>query len=502
MDLDRVVVAPNPAVSLQNEFISRPISLEFAPETPPQVRTRLSYSFRVFAAIYSHPVNDSPTENSIRCFYGRSPSSDANSFHIPALYRNTIPGHEKRAGCSRVKYAGEDFYLSFGIDAAAGNPDWLGEIFQWLSSNYEAGIAARDDIGRIPYSATVFDREGISPHIPRANLLMAWLENAIRNGGAAEALPRAPSPVPGIDHLVVSSHDIDFSFTGRTSAAKRLIKNMGLAIQLYRSVAYFAENFGMLLELLAGKRVGDYIPRVLDAEEKLDFRSTLFVVARNGHRRDPNYRLEHLLPQIREASRRGFSIGLHGSYRSIIEARNLADEALLLQEALGNVPCANRQHWLRFDEHNNLFAQLKLSKLKCDATLGFPDRIGFRNGASFAFPPYDFVTEKAHDFLELPLALMDGSLAATSRTLRQHPQLLADEVLTNSRKYGWGGISVLWHNPIEPLSVPTAINRVFWNCASKQKEHNEKWMSVEQFLAACLPRYQRAGLLESVSIDS
>jgi hypothetical protein len=156
---------------------------------------------------------------------------------------------------------------------------------------------------------------------------------------------------------------------------------------------------------------------------------------------------------------------------------------------------------LRFDKHEKLFTQLKLARVKSDSTLGFPDHIGFRNGASFAFPPYDFENERHHDFLEIPLAIMDGSLAATSRALGQEPQMLAEEVLTNSRKYGWGGISVLWHNPIEPLSVPSAINQVFWNCAGQQREQKESWMSVDQFLAACLPRYQSAGLMKEVSLD-
>jgi hypothetical protein len=300
---------------------------------------------------------------------------------------------------------------------------------------------------------------------------------------------------------VVCSHDIDFYFTDRVSAAIRVIKNMGLAFQLYRSFSYFTENCKMLLALLGGKRVGDFLPRLLDSIEREGFRSTLFAVARRGHRRDPGYRLEHLLPRLRDASRRGFPAGLHGSYRSVIEDQALAEEARAFRDVLGVTLIANRQHWLRFDKHEKLFTQLKLARVKSDSTLGFPDHIGFRNGASFAFPPYDFENEGPHDFLEIPLAIMDGSLATTSRALGQEPQMLAEEVLANSRKYGWGGMSVLWHNPIEALSVPKAINQVFWNCASQQREHRESWMSVDQFLAASLPRYQSAGLMQGVTLD-
>jgi hypothetical protein len=85
--------------------------------------------------------------------------------------------------------------------------------------------------------------------------------------------------------------------------------------------------------------------------------------------------------------------------------------------------------------------------------------------------------------------------------LKERPQQLADEVLGESRKRGWGGIAVLWHNPIEPLSVPAEINRVFWSCAQKQQEFREKWMSLDQFLSCCAARFQQAGLFDGVRVD-
>jgi hypothetical protein len=156
---------------------------------------------------------------------------------------------------------------------------------------------------------------------------------------------------------------------------------------------------------------------------------------------------------------------------------------------------------LRFGEHRVLFGEIERAGLACDSTLGFSEAVGFRNGASFAFPPYDFALEKPHGFLEIPLVLMDGGLEATARVSRTPPQELAEEVLAESRKLGWGGISVLWHNPIEPISVPNKINSVFWNCAKQQSALREKWMRLDQFLACSLERYQRAGLLEGVRVD-
>lgn len=483
-----------------------PISLHFGADVPRRFQFRASYAFRVYAAIYGHSVVENGSAAAVRCFYSLSPpvEKDARLFHIPALYEDE-PRLNGNSVLAKYAYAGQDFHLSFGIDAFTGRPDWLGELFLWLSSGYEADIHARDDIGRIPFSETAFCRQRISALKPHASLLMAWLENTLLHGNSMEALPKAPSPVSGAEHLVVCSHDIDFYFTTKRSALVRLIKNLGIAAFTHPNSSHFLETLRLIPQVLAGRRVGQYLPALIQANMCQEVGSTFFAVARQGHRRDPNYRLEQIAPCLRDVSKNGFSFGLHGSYRSIIEDRSLAQEAGRLTQNLGQRPLAGRQHWLRFGSHQDLFAEVAQAGLLADSTLGFPDAVGFRNGASFAFPPYDFKSETPYPFLEIPLVLMDGSLETASR---QHPvgqsasaAQLADDVLEASRARGWGGIAVLWHNPLEPLSVSSEINDVYWRCVSRQKRFPEKWISVDQFLAASLPRYQQAGLLTGVRLD-
>lgn len=480
------------------------IFLQFSPEVQEPIRSRIQYALRVFAAIYGHAVvAGNEAGDAIHCFYGEAPPSPADQhlFHIPSLYRGNVFENGRRA-LAKHRYADEDIYLACETDAR-GRPDWLGEIFLWLSGSQEASIATRDSIGRIPYSETIFSREGVSPRKPHAALLMAWMENALRNGNtkAQEALPKAPSPISGVEHLVVCSHDIDFYFVDRSSSLARLIKNLVVAILLYKDWSYFVDNFRMIVRLMGGSRVGEYLPALLKAVDgECDFRSTLFVVPRRGHRRDPNYRLDQIADHLVDATKKGFSVGVHGSYRSVVEDRTLTEETQALAGLMEQKLVGNRQHWLRFGEHRVLFNEIERAGLACDSTLGFSEAVGFRNGASFAFPPYDFALEKPHGFLEIPLVLMDASLEATARFSRTAPQQLAGEVLGESRKLGWGGVSVLWHNPMEPISVPSEINNVFWNCVKQQKTVREKWMSLDQFLACCLERYQRAGLLEGVRL--
>ncbi|MBZ5501179.1 MAG: hypothetical protein LAN59_02920 [Acidobacteriia bacterium] len=437
------------------------------------------------------------------CVYGDGAATHPNKgvLRIPARYRP----RPKSAGMptlERFRYANEDLYLVHGVDEATGNPDWLGEIFEWLSSSLELPNPGRDAVGRIPYSKTVFARQGLSPLKPHAALLMAWMENVLENGGGAESLPKAVSPVAGIEHAVVCSHDIDFYFTSRAAALQRLGKNLGISLTHYRSASYFTANSRMILGLLRGKRPGDYLPQMLSAIEDCGFRSTLFAVADGEHRRDPIYRLGQVAPQLRSAARRGFPVGVHGSYSSVIEKGSLRQEAAALEQAVGRRPLGSRQHWLRFDRHDKLFHAIERAGLAYDSSLGFAETCGFRNGASFAFPPYDFAKEEPCSFLEIPLVIMDGSLEAMSRNRRQGSQELADAVLGESRKWGWGGIGILWHNPMEAIQVPDKVNHVFWECAKKRKRYAEQWMSAEEFVAASLGRYQAAGLLKRIRLDA
>ena len=482
------------------------ISLELDWAVPAKVRARMEYAFRVFAAIYGHAVvGPGGTSRAVRFRYAANAEAggDPESISIPTRYR--VHGADEPAYGSAppsfVNVAGEAIPLFLGTDPISGNPDWLGEIFLWLSGELELGAKKRDTVGRIPFSETPFAKFGISAERPYAGLVMAWLENALLGNGVS-ALPRAPSPVANCEHIVLPSHDIDYYYSGTGSAFVRLAKNLAIAVRLYKNGSYFADNLRALLGVFSGKRPGDYLVPLLDAAQASGFESTFFVVSRRSHPRDPNYSLETIASPIAKAIARGFSPGLHGSYRSVMEDRSLAGEASILSERFAKRIRTNRQHWLRFATHRSLFRELEAAGMFADSSLGFPESAGFRNGASFAFPPYDFERECAHRFLEIPLVLMDGGVEAEARQSGRDPGKIADAVLDASRKTGWGGISILWHNPIEPLSVPREINEIFWRLAAQRKDSKEEWLTFDRFLAAVLPRYQQAGLMEGIRVNA
>ena len=476
------------------------LCLSFGCEVSPTIRARMSYAFRVFAAVYGYRVVEPDTAgDALSCFYGRKPgvSAEERRFHIPARYTEA-PRSNGQKRFIHYSYAGTKIPLSLGVDPETGRPDWLGELFGWVSCSFEQGVKGRDSVGRIPYAEMVFESEGLDPQIPHASLIMAWMENCLRAGNPGEALPKAPCPVGDAEHLVICSHDVDFFYTGKASTLERLTKNLAIGLRDFRSASYLAWNAKRLFDVARGERVGGYLPGLFDRLEEYGFRSTLFVVGFGGHRRDPNYRLKDVQPYLVSARQRGFPVAVHGSYRSCIEEGTLEPEIRALEEATGARARGNRQHWLRFANHDRLFEIVAASDLEYDSTLGFAETAGFRNGSSFAFPPYDFQNERPYEFLEIPLVIMDGALQSAALSSKTKPQKIADRILNRSRERGWGGISLLWHNPMEPIQVPPEINKVFWKCAGEREKHAERWMTAEEFLACTLPRYQNAGLLQKV----
>jgi hypothetical protein len=141
----------------------------------------------------------------------------------------------------------------------------------------------------------------------------------------------------------------------------------------------------------------------------------------------------------------GAEIGLHGSYRAAEDVAVLSEETRLL-EALAGPLAGHRYHYLRVDPHRNLTA-LEALGFQYDTSLGFADRPGFRAGIAHPFRPWDVAADRPLDLVEIPLALMDVTLAEErylGLPLREAERRLL-ELVGWAAEHG-GGFSVLWHN--------------------------------------------------------
>ena len=221
-------------------------------------------------------------------------------------------------------------------------------------------------------------------------------------------------------------------------------------------------------------------------------RSTFFVMAGHRHPADgPAPELyDRLRPRLVETLLDGGAeVALHGSYTAADDPAQLALEAERLRDLAGPVS-GQRFHYLRLDMQRNLAAIEKLG-FAYDCSLGFPDQPGFRAGIAQPFRPWNFATECPYDLIEIPLAVMDATLADErylGLSARQaEPRLL--ELLDWAQEYG-GAFSLLWHpGSFDPAGAP-GWGRLFYRFIDAVSERGGVCMSCGELAseaAATLP---------------
>jgi peptidoglycan/xylan/chitin deacetylase (PgdA/CDA1 family) len=259
-----------------------------------------------------------------------------------------------------------------------------------------------------------------------------------------------PPRYRGARFAVALTHDVDVPWRwtriGVLGAAARL-KGHALA---GRADAALHEARGLARVPLHKIRRTDpnwRFAEIAAEESKHGARSTFFVMAGHTHRADgaAPEAYNRLRPRLVETLLgTGAEVGLHGSYRAAEELERLARERALLAQLDGPL-IGQRYHYLRVDPHRNL-APLAGIGFRYDTSLGFPDALGFRAGIAHPFRPWDFERERPADLVEVPLAVMDATLAeeryAGLSAAEAKPRVLA--LLDWAAEHG-GAFSILWH---------------------------------------------------------
>jgi len=468
------------------------ILLQFVAHQSSLQRARLEYAFRLFCAIYGHePVIDDMREQSADVMLTYEP--DAGTRNCIRITNVDLIRALHQPAPKPIPYSqGDEMTVLFHAPVAGCEPDWLAEIFEWVSCADEYSCAEHDSVGRVPFSASYIGHHALNPRKPYAAVAMAFLQRAI-----VRIKPQAPlrpdSPCLA-QHIVVNTHDVDFLPTQATVSGYRLAKNALISLSLHRTVQAAVQQakraFGLAV---GGQDPLNQIGSVAERERERQTTASYYLLGRRGHRRDGNYSLLEATTTMRRLRDCGMEVGVHGSYRSIEKPDGLAIEFEQFRE-LGFSPVGSRQHWLRF-RIPQLVRSVQTAGAAYDTSIGWPDHAGFRAGACFAFPPYDFDHEAPAKFLEIPLVLMDRAALA----LCKHNGNCRDDVaetLEASRRYGWGGISILWHpTAFGGGQYPAEVGDLFWRLLDSARERDEVWMSGASFLRNVWQRYQSVGLL-------
>jgi peptidoglycan/xylan/chitin deacetylase (PgdA/CDA1 family) len=187
--------------------------------------------------------------------------------------------------------------------------------------------------------------------------------------------------------------------------------------------------------------------RIIALEKRAGVRSTFFVLVGHNHPADgPEPEVyERLRPQLVEAVLEGgMEVALHGSYTAAENAMRLGEEKSAL-EALAGPVRGQRYHYLRVDPRDNLVPLEELG-FAYDSSLGYASRLGFRAGIAHPFRPWSLESDRPLDLVEIPLAVMDVTLAEErylglrARAAQERIASLLDWAAENG-----GGFAILWH---------------------------------------------------------
>ena len=138
------------------------------------------------------------------------------------------------------------------------------------------------------------------------------------------------------------------------------------------------------------------------------------------------------------------TIGIHPSYQSNTNLKQLDIEIQRLKNITGQSITRSRQHFLKLhlpDTYRNL---LKYN-VKEDYSMGYAGQIGFRAGTSLPFYWYDLQLETATSLLIHPFQIMDVTLKEYLHLTPEQAKISISEMIKTIRSIN-GTFCSLWHN--------------------------------------------------------
>jgi len=196
---------------------------------------------------------------------------------------------------------------------------------------------------------------------------------------------------------------------------------------------------------LYGKQKSPYrnFREIMDLEEHYGACSSFYFLATGSDITRFRYNIEDLEEDLGQISDRGWEVGLHGGYYAFNDPEEILGEKKRLEKVLGRKVSGNRNHYLRFQVPDS-WEFLKKAGFRYDTTLGYNERVGFRNGMCHPFRPYNLNTDREIKILEIPLAIMDDTLFESTTSCEEAWQLSKKLIDTVAEYHGV--ICLNWHS--------------------------------------------------------
>lgn len=311
--------------------------------------------------------------------------------------------------------------------------DLFAFCFFMLSRLEELGSNERDNHGRFPANASWASKRGLL-HRPVVNECAEWLWNRLRlKGWNGERKKK--------QFRWAFSCDVDHPRLW-WKAPDRL-KTLAGALLKRKNLEEFRY----------------WLKYPVHGRDPFDvFEEWLSLFETNGHKVQFNflgdrpgssncwYPLDHPFVQqtMKLIDERGHVIGFHPGYEAFDDEQVFRKELHSLEKYATKPILSGRQHFLRFSNPRT-WQMWESCGLEEDSTLGFAEIPGFRCGICHDYPVFDLESRNMLKLRELPLVLMDVTLA-------QYQKLTPEAGLDNIRyfhhtvkQYG-GVLTLLWHN--------------------------------------------------------
>jgi peptidoglycan/xylan/chitin deacetylase (PgdA/CDA1 family) len=205
---------------------------------------------------------------------------------------------------------------------------------------------------------------------------------------------------------------------------------------------------------------------ILRLEEKYGATSTFFIMTARPGPHNQIYQIGDLKYELRDILDRGWDIGLHGGYQTYDDPTLIAEEKRVLEQSTGKKIVGYRNHFMRFKTPET-WRFLEKAGFLYDATLGYVDHVGFRNGMCHAFQPYDLSENRPINIIEIPLAVQDSTLSNYMGLDYDSSFYLIKQLIDRVEKCR-GVITLLWHNSMLTGKNFDFYEKILKFCREKQ----------------------------------
>jgi hypothetical protein len=319
------------------------------------------------------------------------------------------------------------------------NADILASSFFMLSRWEETVVFTRDRHNRFPASASVAYKQEFL-HLPIVDqygyILQAWLQVLI------------PSWEPSKKEFSVKlSFDIDHVREFRSICS--FVSTLGGDLIKKQSLRKAFKTFNKGITDFVNPKSNPIFQGIIDLSNYVMqfgmfgafyFKASRLTTYDSGYKPEWTW-VKALIYLLRD---QGFEIGLHPSYETVDNFQRLLEEKKRFDRILGGKKYGGRQHYLRFKVPDTWLFWEKAG-FTYDSSMGYHDYEGFRCGTCFPYRPFDTIGNRQMKIVEIPLIVMDGTLAVYRELSAEQGEKNMLELAKRCCEVG-GVYTLLWHN--------------------------------------------------------